>query len=281
MAIVLPPTSPPVARVPLRSVPEGPRAGLASGTVVGTRVDATSYQDAADRVVRWAREGRSAVVCVATVNNLMEANDDPSFRGVMHRADLVTPDGMPLVWALKLLGVAHGSRVAGPDLTPHVLSSAAAQRIPVGFLGGTPQVLRDLLSWAQARFPSLIVSFSQAPPFRPLSSEEEQNLVRVLVESGTKVLFVGLGCPKQEFLMDRLRGRVPAVMVGVGAAFDFLSGHKRRAPAFLQRMGLEWAFRLALEPRRLWRRYLRHNPRFIALLAHQAMRERRVRKTGV
>jgi N-acetylglucosaminyldiphosphoundecaprenol N-acetyl-beta-D-mannosaminyltransferase len=262
----------------------GPTPALApirSVGVVGTRVDATSYEDAASRIVGWARDGRSASVCVASVNNVMEARDDPSFRAVMGRADLVTPDGMPLVWSLRLLGVGDATRVAGADLVPHILERAAASGVTVGFFGGTDEALADLRSWAEARFPDLVIGFSEAPPFRARSAAETTRVVRDLVRSGTRILFVGLGCPTQEIWMDGLRGRAPAVTVGVGAAFDFLSGRKRRAPVVLQRLGLEWIFRLVSEPRRLWRRYLRHNPRFVGLITLQVLRERRWRIRSV
>jgi N-acetylglucosaminyldiphosphoundecaprenol N-acetyl-beta-D-mannosaminyltransferase len=262
----------------------GPRVTTApqvrSVEVLGTRVDGTSYEDAARRIVEWAREGRSASVCAAAVNNVMEAHDDPRFHLVMHRADLVTPDGMPLVWALRMLGVPEASRVAGTDLMPRVLELAAASRTPVGFFGGTSAVLTDLRSWAEASFPGLIISFAYDPPFRALSEDEERRVVRRVAESGARILFVGLGCPKQEIWMDRMSGRIPTVMVGVGAAFDFLSGRKRRAPVLLQRMGLEWLFRLASEPRRLWRRYVLQNPRFVLLLAHQMLHDRLARANG-
>lgn len=266
-------------------VPERGSAGegfpqVPSVDVLGTRVDATSYEDAAGRIVEWAREGRSASVCAAAVNNVMEAYDDPRFQLVMRRADLVTPDGMPLVWALRLLGVRTASRVAGTDLVPRVLRLAAASGTPVGFFGGTSEVLADLRSWAETLFPNLVVSFAYDPPFRALSEEEEQRVLREVTESKTRILFVGLGCPKQEIWMDRVRGRVPAVMVGVGAAFDFLSGRKRRAPILLQRVGLEWMFRLASEPQRLWRRYVLHNPRFVVLFARQMLRDRLSRRGG-
>lgn len=237
--------------------------------LLGMRVDSTSYADAADRVVRWALAGESRSVVLATVNNVMEAHDDRSYRDVMRRADLVAPDGMPLVWALRLFGAAQSQRVAGADLTPAILNRAAPNGIPVGFVGGTPQVLERMRVWAETRFPGLEVAFASSPPFRPLSQEEDAGLVADITASGARIVFVGLGCPKQEVWMGRVRGRLPAVTIGVGAAFDFLSGSKPRAPKIMQRLGFEWVFRLVSEPKRLWRRYARHNPRFIALFAAQ------------
>jgi N-acetylglucosaminyldiphosphoundecaprenol N-acetyl-beta-D-mannosaminyltransferase len=248
--------------------------GPGSIEVLGTRVHAITRADAADRVTRWALGGESRSVAVATVNNVMEGYDDPDYLAVMRRADLITADGMPLVWALRLFRAPVAMRVAGSELTPAILRRAAPNGIPVGFFGGTPEVLVRLRGWAEATFPGLDVAFVASPPFRPLSEEEEEQVVADIAASGARIVFVGLGCPKQELWMDRVHGRLPAVTVGVGAAFDFLSGSKRRAPRFMQRAGLEWAFRLASEPRRLWRRYARHNPRFVALFIAQLLHMR-------
>jgi N-acetylglucosaminyldiphosphoundecaprenol N-acetyl-beta-D-mannosaminyltransferase len=245
--------------------------GPPSIEVLGMRVDATTRADAADRVTRWALRGESRSVAVATVNNVMEGHDDPDYLAVMGRADLITADGMPLVWAQKLLGAPVASRVAGAELTPAILRRASPNGIPVGFFGGTPEVLARLRRWAEVTFPGLDVAFASSPPFRALSLEEEEQVVADIAASGARIVFVGLGCPKQELWMDRVHGRLPAVTVGVGAAFDFLSGNKRRAPRFMQQAGLEWAFRLGSEPRRLWRRYARHNPRFVALFIAQLL----------
>jgi N-acetylglucosaminyldiphosphoundecaprenol N-acetyl-beta-D-mannosaminyltransferase len=243
--------------------------------ILGMRVDATSYAHASHEILRWARQGESRYVCVATVNNVIEAYDDPGYQAVIEAADLVTPDGMPLVWGLRLLGVAGATRVYGPDLTPVVCQLATEQGVPVGFYGGAEDVLGTLTARLERRFPELQVVYRSSPPFRPLTPEEERQTVEGLHRSGARILFVGLGAPKQERWMAGHRGQVDAVMLGVGAAFDFLAGRKRQAPRLVQRLGLEWLFRLAHEPRRLWRRYLYRNPRFIALFAAQLLRERR------
>jgi N-acetylglucosaminyldiphosphoundecaprenol N-acetyl-beta-D-mannosaminyltransferase len=243
--------------------------------ILGMRVDATSYAHASHEILRWARQGESRYVCVATVNNVIEAYDDPGYQAVIEAADLVTPDGMPLVWGLRLLGVAGATRVYGPDLTPVVCQLATEQGVPVGFYGGAEDVLGTLTARLERRFPGLQVVYRSSPPFRPLTPEEERQTVEGLHRSGARILFVGLGAPKQERWMAGHRGQVDAVMLGVGAAFDFLAGRKRQAPRLVQRLGLEWLFRLAHEPRRLWRRYLYRNPRFIALFAAQLLRERR------
>lgn len=243
--------------------------------ILRMRVDATSYDDAAQRVIGWARGAESRYVCVATVNNVMEAYDSAELREVMNCADLVTPDGMPLVWGLRLLGVRQATRVYGPDLTPVVLEAATREGLPVGFYGGSPAVLARLLDVVRRRFPDVKVAYAWSPPFRPLTPQEEEQAVQEINASGARILFVGMSTPKQERWMARHRGRVKAVMLGVGAAFDFLAGAKPQAPRWMQNAGLEWLFRLLTEPRRLWRRYLRHNPRFVMFFALQVLGLRR------
>jgi N-acetylglucosaminyldiphosphoundecaprenol N-acetyl-beta-D-mannosaminyltransferase len=243
--------------------------------ILGMRVDATSYAHAAQEILRWARKGESRYVCVATVNNVIEAHDDPDYRAVMEAADLVTPDGMPLVWGLRLLGVATATRVYGPDLTPVVCQLAAEQGVPVGFHGGAQDVLEELTARLRQRFPGLKIAYRVSPPFRPLTPDEERRTVEDLDRSGARIVFVGLGTPKQERWMAAHKNKVNTVMLGVGAAFDLLAGSKRQAPRLLQRLGLEWLYRLVQEPGRLWRRYLYRNPRFVALFGAQLLRERR------
>jgi N-acetylglucosaminyldiphosphoundecaprenol N-acetyl-beta-D-mannosaminyltransferase len=258
----------------------GSSSGVETRRILGMRVDATSYGHAAAGVLRWASLGESRYICISTVNNVIEARDDPRYGEVMEGADLVTPDGMPLVWGLRLLGVPGASRVYGPDLMPLVCEKAAEQGIPIGFYGGAPDVLEELTARLTRRFPSLEIAYSWSPPFRPLTREEEAQVVEDVNRSGARILFVGLGAPKQERWMAAHRGRVRAVMLGVGAAFDFLAGRKRQAPKQIQALGLEWLYRLVHEPRRLWRRYLYRNPRYVALFAVQLARERAVRGRG-
>jgi N-acetylglucosaminyldiphosphoundecaprenol N-acetyl-beta-D-mannosaminyltransferase len=253
---------------------ENPRGAPASAQVVSIRVDATSYADATARILRWAQFRESRCVCVATVNNVIQACDHEDFRQIMSATDLVTPDGMPLVWSLRLFGIRDASRVYGPDLTLFLLADAERLHMPVAFYGGTPDVLQRLVSAVKARHPNLPVVFEYSPPFRPMAPEEDSRLTREINASGAGVVFVGLGSPKQERWMAAHRGSVRAAMVGVGAAFDFLSGSKPQAPRWMMRSGLEWLFRLICEPRWLWRRYLTENPRFLLLLAVELMRRR-------
>jgi N-acetylglucosaminyldiphosphoundecaprenol N-acetyl-beta-D-mannosaminyltransferase len=237
--------------------------------ILGTKVDATSYRHAVETVTRWSGMHSSKYVCLATVNQVMEAYDSPEFLGVMNDADLVTPDGMPLVWGLRLLGHKAATRVYGPDLTPMLLERAAAEGLPVGFYGGAPEVLERLVQVVTGRFPALLVAYAYSPPFRPLTVEEDARVVAEINASGARIVFIGLNSPKQDYWMAAHRGRVQAVMLGVGAAFDFLAGSKPQAPRWMMRIGMEWLFRFATEPQRLWKRYLKHNPRFVVLFALQ------------
>jgi N-acetylglucosaminyldiphosphoundecaprenol N-acetyl-beta-D-mannosaminyltransferase len=253
---------------------------LPSRKILGMRVDAASYGAATRQTLAWARARESRYVCVASVNNVMHSWDEAPFRRVMNDADLVLPDGMPLVWGLRALGVPKASRVRGTNLVEALLDRLCAEGLPVGFYGGAPHVLEDLCRAVEARWPGLKVAYAWSPPFRPLTPREDERVVATLADSPATVLLVGMSTPKQDEWMALHRGRIPAVMVGVGAAFDFLSGYKRQAPLFIQRTGLEWMFRLATEPRRLARRYLTQNPRFLFLFGSQLLKARLDRRAG-
>jgi N-acetylglucosaminyldiphosphoundecaprenol N-acetyl-beta-D-mannosaminyltransferase len=209
---------------------------------------------------------------MANVHVTMEAHDSAEFRAIVNGADLVAPDGIPLVWALRLFGAPQARQVRGHTLTVSVIERAAAADVPIGFYGGSPAVRTLLLQECQRRFPDLRVVYAHAPPFRELTAEEDAAIIRDINESGAGILFVGLGCPKQERWMALHKESLNAVMLGIGAAFDFLTGVKPEAPEWMQRAGLEWLFRLGTEPRRLWRRYAYHNPRFVVLLAGQYLK---------
>ena len=233
--------------------------------ILGMRVDATDYADATERIARWAAQGESRYVCCSNVHMVMEAHDSVEFKQVVNNASLVTADGVPLVWALKALKVPNVSRVYGPELTMHVCERAARDGLPVALYGGTPESLEAFAAVLRERFPGIQLPCLISPPFRTPTAEEDAEYTRQIVESGARIVMVGIGCPKQERWMAAHAGRIPAVMLGIGAAFDFHSGRVRQAPGALQRMGLEWLFRLVMEPRRLWKRYARHNPRFVGL----------------
>ncbi|MGD0060330.1 MAG: WecB/TagA/CpsF family glycosyltransferase [Verrucomicrobiia bacterium] len=239
--------------------------------ILGTRVDATSYGDAAARIVQWAQAGESRYICACNVHMVMEAHDVEDFQRVVNAADLVTPDGMPLVWVLRRLGLKNQARVYGPDLTLAMCAAAAAAGIPVGLYGGTQEALDTLQTSYRAQFPQLQITYAYSPPFRPMTREEDDAVVQAINASGARILFVGLGCPKQEFWVAGHRDRVQAVMLAVGAAFDFHSARVKQAPQWMQRCGLEWLFRLLMDPHRLWRRYFKNNPRFLWLVLCQLL----------
>jgi len=234
-------------------------------TVVGVNFSHTSYESATTQILAWAKVRESRYVCAANVHMVMEAFDSPQFLQVVNQADMVTSDGMPLVWMMKLKGGRHQTRVYGPTLMLYVLEAAERENIPIGFYGSSPEVLQLLQKKLQNKFQNLKVNYSYSPPFRDPSQAEDTEIINHINNSLTRILFVGLGCPKQEKWMAEHRGRINAVMLGVGAAFDFHAGLKSQAPSWMQKIGMEWLFRFVTEPRRLWRRYLYHNPRFIFL----------------
>ena len=258
----------------------GSEVDLQQRYVLGQRLDATDYADATARVVDWANRGESRYVCLSNVHMVMQGWDDPNFRQIINAADLITTDGVPLVWCLRALGLPSAVRVYGPDLTLHVCATAAQQQLAIGLYGGTAQSLKEFAALLQSRFPAIEIACSIAPPFRPLTEAEDATYTKQLAESGARILFVGIGCPKQEIWMSEHRGRLNMPMLGVGAAFDFHAGRVKQAPAWLQAIGLEWLFRLLMEPRRLWRRYAWHNPRFVLFFIGQLLRGRRRRRTS-
>ena len=239
--------------------------------ILGMRVDSGTYERVAAQVAEWADARDSRYVCVANVHMTMETVDDSSFRDIVNAADLVTSDGMPLVWALRLLGVENAQRVYGPTLVLHICAEAEKRGLPIALYGGTDERLASFKEFLAIQYPALDVVCAIAPPFRPLTPEEDRAHTEALNASGARITFVGIGCPKQERWMAAHKNSLQSVMLGVGAAFDFHSGTVRQAPAFLQSLGLEWAFRLAMEPRRLWKRYFRHNPRFVIGFMRQLM----------
>jgi N-acetylglucosaminyldiphosphoundecaprenol N-acetyl-beta-D-mannosaminyltransferase len=215
-----------------------------------------------------------AYVTAAAVNLVMSAREDPHTLRAVLGATLAVPDGQPLVWALHALGHPRATRVYGPDLMLHFCARAARAGTPMYLYGGrTPAALELLERKLLERFPELVIAGGYSPPFRELTAEEQAEAIAAIDSSGAKVVWVGIGQPKQELWMAHMRPRLAApLLVGVGAAFDFHAGLVPQAPAWMQRNGLEWSYRLAREPRRLWRRYARYNPRFVAGFARQYLR---------
>lgn len=231
--------------------------------VLGVPIDAVSFVAAQDRIMAWGHAHDSRYVVLANVHVVVTASREAAFGAAVAAADLATPDGAPVAWMLgKLSGVAQ-ERVSGPDLTWVLLGRCEAEVLPVYFFGSSQATLAALAAKLNAAFPKLIVGGFESPPFRPLTRQEDAESVARINTSGAGLVFVGLGCPKQEFWMQAHRGQINAVMLGVGAAFDFHAGTVSRAPAWMREHGLEWLHRLASEPRRLWRRYLVTNSLFV------------------
>lgn len=214
-------------------------------------------------------------ICFATVHMTMEAYDDASYRAVVNSADLVVPDGMPLVWMQRRLGHPEAARVRANDLMMAALSWAAENGFSVGFYGSSDAVLKAITTRAARDFPRLSIVYAYSPPYRPVTVDEDREIVQRINSSDPDILFVGLGCPKQEIWMSNHRPELSSVLLGVGASFDFYAGTVPESPEWLGRLGLEWMYRLVKEPRRLWRRYLSTNPRFIFLALLQLWKGRK------
>ena len=244
--------------------------------VLGVPLALTDYDQTLDWIDGAVASGHRGYVCVAATHTVMATQDDPALRAAVLSADFTVPDGQPLVWALKALGHDVSDRVYGPDLMEQACARAARTGQRFYLYGGrNPGALAQLARSLRLRYPGLRIVGGQAPPFRELTDAEEESVAADIKRSGADVVWVGLGVPKQEKWMARMRHRVSAsVLIGVGAAFDFHAGLIPQAPGWMQRAGLEWLFRLAQEPRRLWRRYLRYNPRFVVGFVRQYLKHR-------
>ncbi|MGC1307620.1 MAG: WecB/TagA/CpsF family glycosyltransferase [Phormidesmis sp.] len=237
--------------------------------ILNTRLSETTYQGACDRIQSLTQTRQSAYIVAANVHVIMTAYWHPHYRDILNKAALVTPDGMPLVWGMRWLGARHQPRVYGPDLMLAWCDRATHLNLPIYLYGSTPATLQRLSNNLQRIFPTLRIAGTHSPPFRDLTLQEEAADRERIQRSGAAVVFVGLGCPKQEEWMHRQLGKLDVVMIGVGAAFKFHSGEVSQAPRWMMQIGLEWLFRLVKEPRRLWSRYLVTNSAFIILFAQQ------------
>jgi N-acetylglucosaminyldiphosphoundecaprenol N-acetyl-beta-D-mannosaminyltransferase len=239
-------------------------AGRERYGVLGVGIDAVDPEGARDAIEGWIARGERGYVCLSNVHTVMEARADEDLRRIVNAAALAVPDGVPLVWVGRLKGHPGVRRVYGPDLTLLLCERAAERGYRCFFYGGAPGVAEELAGSLKRRYPGLRVVGAEAPPFRPLSPDEDAAAVGRINAASADLVFVGLGCPKQERWMAAHRERLrAAALLGVGAAFDFHTGRVRQAPRWMMRAGLEWAFRLSQEPRRLWRRYLVYNPLFV------------------
>jgi N-acetylglucosaminyldiphosphoundecaprenol N-acetyl-beta-D-mannosaminyltransferase len=249
--------------------------GAGRVNVLGVGVSAVNMALAVERIEGWIARGERHYVCVTGVHGVMESQHDQTLRRIHNRAGLVTPDGMPMVWLSWLGGQRHVDRVYGPDLLDACCERSVARGYRHFFYGGGSGVAERLAERLLGRFPGLRIVGCYTPPFRQLTEEEDAAVVRQINEAEPDIVWVGLSTPKQERWMADHVGRVQAsALIGVGAAFDFHAGLKKQAPRWMQRAGLEWFFRLATEPRRLWKRYLVNNPAFVWRVLLQATRVR-------
>ncbi|MCL5263719.1 MAG: WecB/TagA/CpsF family glycosyltransferase [Chloroflexi bacterium] len=238
--------------------------------VLGVGISAINMKIALSVVEGWITRREQQYICLATVNGIIECQRDPALIEVFNNSGLTTPDGMPLVWLSRLHGFAHVGRVYGPDLMEALCELSCQKGYRHYLYGGAEGVAEALKSRLRNRFPGLKVVGTYTPPFRPLTPDEDAEVVRSINEAEPDIVWVGLGSPKQDHWMAAHVGRIAApVLIGVGAAFDFHAGRKKQAPRWMQRSGLEWLFRLSQEPGRLWWRYLVYNPLFVTLVSLQ------------
>ena len=241
--------------------------------VLGVGISAVTMATAVAEISRWIEHKEQHYVCVTGVHGVMESQDDPELLAIHNRSGLTTPDGMPMVWAAHRAGVRQVERVYGPDLMLELSARAAEHGWGFYMFGGKPGVADQLGKRLAKRFPGLKVVGTASPPFHPWTENEDREMVERVNEAGPDVVWVGLSTPKQERWMASHLGHVRApALIGVGAAFDIHAGLQPQAPRWMQRSGLEWSYRLAREPRRLWRRYLRNNPRFLVAIARRPPR---------
>ena len=241
----------------------------------GVQISVTEYDGLVDAMMSAAKQRVPAVVSFHAVHAVIEATRDPKLLSTVNRFDAIAPDGQPVRWALNhLYRVGLKERVYGPEMMARVCERASHESVPIYLYGGSQQVIEALLQKLPRRFPRIQIVGAESPPFRALTPDEDAAVVERINNSGAGIVFIGLGCPKQDHFAGAHSGRIRAVQACVGAAFDFHAGTKAMAPQWMQRNGFEWLYRLASEPRRLWKRYLRTNSLFVAKWLVAAMRKR-------
>lgn len=237
--------------------------GRVRGDVIGVPIDVVGWSAARRILLDWGRTNASRYVCICNVHSVVTAGGDDEYLRVIEEADMATPDGAPVAWTLRKKGFREQERINGPDLMWRLCADAESAGVPIGLHGSTDATLKLLRDKLLTEFPDLKIAHCMSPPFRTLSDAEDDRIVQAINDEVVGLLFVGLGCPKQEKWMAAHRGRINAVMLGVGAAFDFHAGTVSRAPGWMREHGLEWLHRLLSEPRRLARRYIATNSLFI------------------
>ena len=272
----MPSASMPSASIPSDSMTAHLEARIhrVTTTILDTRIDALSWEQLLGRIVRWAQAGQSRMICLCNVHSVVTAKHDAAMANALKRADLNLPDGAPIAWLMRQRSWPEQQRLSGPDLIWQLMREAEKLQLSVFLMGATPATLGRLIGVLSNAFPRLMIAGSLSPPFRPLNELEHGGFVDQINRSGASIVLIGLGCPKQEIWMAECGNAISAVMIGVGAAFDYHAGSLRRAPPVWQRIGLEWLYRLLQEPRRLARRYLLTNTLFLLALPAELWRSR-------
>lgn len=244
---------------------------LPTKKVINFPITALSLNEQIKKILKWAVARESRTVCVANVHMLMEGHWHPDFAEILKRADLVTPDGAPLVWIMRLLGSHKQERVPGLDILAGVCEVAQSANISLFFVGSQSEILSRIRARLAKEYPNLKIAAMEALPFSELTIAEDTALTQKINDSGAGLVLVSLGCPKQEKWMALHKGKIKAVMIGLGGAFPVYAGLQRRAPRFVQNAGFEWLYRLLQEPGRLWKRYFMTIPPFIFLAIKQLL----------
>ncbi len=240
--------------------------------IFNTYLSLGSFFEFTQKILENGQIRQSSYVCIVNVHSCIEGYTDKTYANIVNNADIATPDGMPLVKGLKWLYGIEQDKISGPDLMPVLLKEAANNGLKVFFYGSTDNVLHVLKEKFTQLYPQLMIAGFISPPFRPLSSEELQNDIDAINNAGTQILFVALGCPKQERWMAEMKGKIDAVMIGVGGAFPMLAGTEKRAPVWMQKNMLEWLYRLVQDPKRLFKRYAKTNSLFIYLIIKEKIK---------
>lgn len=234
--------------------------------VIGTLIDVVDWDQAIARISTWAIKRESRYVCICNVHSVVTAKTNPNFKDIVDNSDMATPDGAPVAFVIRKQGYKEQKRINGPDLMWKYCKFASSQPQSIYLYGGSSQTLGLLQTKLLETFPTLKIAGAFSPPYRDLTVDEKQEVIDRINQSGAGTVWVSLGCPKQEVWMAESKHHINAVMIGVGAAFDYHAGTIRRAPIWMQNAGLEWLYRLCSEPRRLFKRYLVTNTLFIAYL---------------
>ncbi len=242
---------------------------LPTAEVIGVSITALSSKEQIALMIAWAKQRASRIICVANVHMLVEAHWDVNLREILQKANLVTPDGMRLVWMMRILGVRAQERVAGMDILLASCQQASEYGIPVYLFGSTQDVLNRMKMKLGSDFPDLKIAGLESPPFRPLTEAENSEVIDRINTSGAGLVFVSLGCPKQELWMASHLDKIKAVMIGLGGVFPVYAGDKKHAPKWVRESGLEWLYRLLQEPKRLFIRYFKTIPPFVWLAFQQ------------